>query len=115
MFQSLIENSFKTIENGKNIANKTADSLSEVVEGVERVTGSLNSIIAASVRQAGAISQIMLNVNEISGVVQTNSATAEESAAASEELSSQALLLHHLSEQFKLKELPENRYGASFK
>ena len=112
---SLIENSFKTIENGKNIANKTADSLSEVVEGVERVTGSLNSITAASVRQAGAISQIMLNVNEISGVVQTNSATAEESAAASEELSSQALLLHHLSEQFKLKELPENRYGASFK
>lgn len=49
---SLIEKSFKTIENGKNIANKTADSLSEVVEGVERVTGSLNSITAASVRQA---------------------------------------------------------------
>ena len=97
MFQSLIENSFKTIENGKNIANKTADSLSEVVEGVERVTGSLNSIIAASVRQAGAISQIMLNVNEISDV------------------SSQALLLHHLSEQFKLKELPENRYRAVLK
>ena len=38
----------------------------------------------------------------ISGVIQTNSATAEESAAASEELSSQAQMLKDLVEKFHL-------------
>jgi len=49
----------------------------------------------------------MESMNEISCVIQSNSSTAEESAAASEELSSQAQLLSYLAEQFKLKELQE--------
>ena len=48
-------------------------------------------------------------IDQISSVVQTNSATAEESAAASEELSGQAQLLKNLVGQFKL----QNRGGAS--
>ena len=42
-------------------------------------------------------------MNQISSVVQTNSATAEESAAASEELSGQAQILNDLVSKFTLK------------
>ena len=41
-------------------------------------------------------------MEQIAGVIQENSATAEESAAASEELSAQALLLKGLLERFRL-------------
>ena len=90
---ALIENSLRTVENGKDIANKTAVSLSEVVNGVGRVTESLNNIAEDSAGQSEAIRQITESIEVISDVVQTNSATAEESAAASEELSSQAQIL----------------------
>jgi methyl-accepting chemotaxis protein len=42
-------------------------------------------------------------MDQISAVVQTNSATAEESAAASEELSSQAQMMKSLLGQFRLR------------
>jgi methyl-accepting chemotaxis protein len=43
-------------------------------------------------------------MGQISDVVQANSATAEESAAAAEELSAQANMLENILSQFKLKE-----------
>lgn len=46
---------------------------------------------------------ITLGLEQISSVVQTNAATAEESAAFSEELSNQASVLENLMAQFKLK------------
>ena len=52
-----------------------------------------------------AVFQVTEGLDQISSVVQTNSATSEESAAASEELSSQAQLLSSLVGQFQLPEM----------
>ena len=52
--------------------------------------------------QSEAVEQILEGINQISTVVQTNSATAEESAAASEQLSAEAMCLKELVEQFTL-------------
>ena len=52
--------------------------------------------------QASKLSEISKGVDQISNVVQTNSATAEESAAASEELSGQANMMHQQIAMFKL-------------
>ena len=68
----------------------------------------LNYITKASVKQSYAIRHITDSLTMISSVVQTNSATAEESAAASEELSSQAQLLSRLVENFILKDFGES-------
>ncbi|MBP1578039.1 MAG: methyl-accepting chemotaxis protein, partial [Oscillospiraceae bacterium] len=46
--------------------------------------------------------QVSIGIDQISAVVQANSSTADESAAASEELSDQALSLKNLVGQFKL-------------
>ncbi|MCH1948821.1 methyl-accepting chemotaxis protein [Enterocloster sp. OA13] len=100
---ALIEGSLKAVQNGTKIADDTAMSLNAVVTGVQDVTGTINEISDASEAQARSISQVTLGIDQISSVIQTNSATAEESAAASEELSGQAQLLKDLVSQFRLK------------
>lgn len=78
-------------------------SLDAVLESVRLVTKIMGQITASSVEQADAILQIEQGIERISQVVQSNSATAEVSAAASEELSAQAQLLRDLTGQFCLE------------
>ena len=99
----LIENTLKAVKNGTTIADETAESLKQAVEGVSEVTGIVGRISEASKDQAAAVSQVTMGIDQISSVVQTNSATAEESAAASQELSSQSRLMKELVGRFKLR------------
>lgn len=101
---ALIEASMAAVENGTRIADETAASLLKAVNGATEVATTVDHISQASVTQADAIAQITLGIDQISGVVQTNSATAEESAAASEELSGQSQILKNLVDGFQLKE-----------
>ncbi|MPN20927.1 Methyl-accepting chemotaxis protein IV [bioreactor metagenome] len=98
----LIENALTAVQNGTNIADETAQSLTKVVSGVAEVAKTAADITEASTRQAEAASQINMGIEQISGVVQTNSATAEESAATSQELLQKAEHLAHLVRTFKL-------------
>lgn len=100
---SLIANSMKQVENGTKIADETAKSLLSVVEGAKAVADTVDKISKASSQQADSIDQVMLGVEQISDVVQTNSATAEESASASKGLSGQAQALKTLVKKFKLR------------
>lgn len=100
---ALIENSIKAVENGTRMADDTAKALSEAVDRAKEVVETIDRISLASNEQASSIAQITQGVDQISSVVQTNSATAEESAAASEELSGQAQILKDLVGRFKLK------------
>lgn len=109
----LIESSLKAVENGTKIADETAGSLSVVVEGVKEVTSIIDKISTASNEQARSIQQVTQGVDQISSVVQTNSATAEESAAASEELSGQSQMLKDLISRFKLKNVDYSSMSSS--
>ena len=103
---ALIENTLKVVENGTQIAGETARSLSQAVNEVNEMTDIIGQISEASSNQAYSISQILTGIDQISSVVQTNSATAEESAAASQELSDQSQLMKSLVGRFKLKSSP---------
>ena len=98
----LIEETIKAVENGTEIANKTGEMLGEVIEGVSQTVGLIQEISDASSSQADALKQTLDGVEEISTVTQTNAATAEESSAASDELSKQANALQGVASQFKL-------------
>lgn len=100
---ALIEGSVKSVENGAQIAQKTATSLEVIAKKTDEVGHIITGIADASRDQAVAISQINAGVEQISSVVQNNSATAEQSAAAAEELSGQANMLGDQISQFKLK------------
>lgn len=106
---ALIQSSLQAVENGRRIANETDNALAEVVSGIDNVSELLFHITDASSKQFDANRQVTENINLISEVVQTNSATAEECAAASEELASQAQLLKELVSHFKLTDLAESR------
>ena len=100
----LIEGSMQAVEKGTQIANATAEQLSQVVSGAREIVNTIDDIAAASQKQADSIKQVTFGVDQISSVIQTNSATAEESAAASEELSGQAQILKNLVSKFRLKD-----------
>lgn len=99
---ALIEGSIAAVNKGTGIANETAQSLLQVVEGAQASAVTINKIAQAATAQAASIAQVTQGIDQISSVVQTNSATAEESAAASEELSGQAQMLRSLVSRFKL-------------
>jgi methyl-accepting chemotaxis protein len=99
----MIEGSINKVEAGTRIANETAGALNKIVEGVSKAAALVGDIASASNEQATGISQVNQAIAQVAQVVQTNSATAEESASASEELSSQAQLLKEAVNKFKLK------------
>lgn len=99
---ALIESSIRAVENGTRLADETAQSLLVAVEGAKEVASTIDKISEASSEQASSIAQVTQGVDQISSVVQTNSATAEESAAASEELSGQSQMLKNLVGRFTL-------------
>ena len=86
----LIEDSIHKVEIGSKIANGTAEALDEITNVVTQSEGIINDIAEASNYQATAITQIDLAIEQVSQVVQTNSATSEECASASVELANQA-------------------------
>lgn len=100
----LIERAIAAVENGNNITNETAQAVAEVETRSGGVSDIVNKIAAASLEQTDMVKQVNIGVEQISNVVQTNSATAEESAAASEELSAQAQTLQKLVSQFSFKD-----------
>ena len=101
---ALIESSVKAVEKGDRLATETAETLAKVVTGASEIVETIGRIADASQQQADAVVQVTQGMDQISSVVQTNSATAEQSAAASEELSGQANMLKELVGQFTLED-----------
>ena len=100
----MIEESVRKVKQGTVMADNTAKALKSIVGEVEKATDLVGGIAKASSDQATAVAQVNKGIEQVSQVVQTNSATAEESAAASEELSSQAVLLKEMVGRFRLKD-----------
>jgi len=99
---ALIESSIEAVEKGAVRVNKTSENFAIVAEKATGINSLIGDISRKSQEQASAMSQIEVGIEQVSAVVQVNSATSEESAAASEELSSQAAVLKELVGQFKL-------------
>ncbi len=99
----LIENSMEKSNYGLSMADDTAKSLQDIVEEIKNNTEAIQHIAQSSDEQNNVITRVNMGISQISQVAQGNSATAEQSAAVSEELSSQAAILHGLVSRFKLK------------
>lgn len=98
----LIESSISKVEAGSKIADDTAQALVSITDGVTQSEKIVNNIAEASNYQATAVAQINQAINQVSQVVQTNSATSEECAAASEELSGQAIHMRDMLSIYNL-------------
>lgn len=101
---ALIQTSVENIRQGATISGETASTLKGIVQSVERTSAFAGQIAKDSNAQLTAILEMDENIEQISRVVSQNSGTAEESAAASEELSGQAELLKERMGKFRLTE-----------
>ena len=100
---SLISDTVSAVHQGSRIAQETAQALRLVVDSTKAVSTDVDQIAATSNQEAGKLSEIANNIEQISQIIHTTSSTAEQSAAASEELSGQADILKSLVSQFHLK------------
>jgi len=100
----LIEGSVELTDRGAQMAQQTAEGLKDIMSGTTKVSNLLEEIASASNEQAQGISQVTTGLSQIDQVTQQNTASAEESAAASEELSGQALQMLEMMKRFKLQE-----------
>ncbi len=98
----MIEDSIKKVEIGSKLAVETAAALEEILTSVENIASIVSNIAEASVNQASSVGQVNAGITQIADVVQTNSATSEECAAASAELSSLAGQLQNAVSKYKL-------------
>ncbi len=110
---SLIANSIAKAELGAKIAKDTAASLTDIVSGINESNQIVSQIAESSEQQSGDILQINNGIDQVAQVVQQNSATAQQSAAASEELSGQSDMLKNLIAQFRLRQQLEQYKAAN--
>ena len=101
---TLIETSVKAVEKGMVIAEQTASQLQGVAEDSQVITKEVTNIAETLETQTTEIKQINDGIEQINDVVQTNSATSEECAAASQEMSSEAANLREMMQKFKVAE-----------
>ena len=92
------------IAEGNTAADHAAESIGNVVNGIQQIAESSKHISDVAKTQANAMDQAEQGVNQISEVVQSNSASAEETSATSQELSAQATSLDELVGKFILPE-----------
>lgn len=101
---TLIDASVQSVANGVGLADRTAASLAKVVTGTAQMTTLIAQIADASTQQSQSIAHVKAGVEQINASIQINSATSEESAAASVELNSQADKMETLVSKFQLKD-----------
>jgi len=90
---SLIEESQQRAEQGVQASEVVQNLLGEITTAVDSVAQVVGEVASASKEQTRGVEQITKAVSQMDQVTQSNASNAEENAAASEELSSQATFM----------------------
>ncbi len=100
--KELIEHSIKSVSEGGEVVSKVTESLERTSTFAGNVSTQMNIVVDAIERQTLAIEQVNTGVDQIASVIQTNSATSEQSASVSQQLLEEATNLKELVNQFNL-------------
>lgn len=101
--KEMIENSIQAVDRGSRIVGEVSETLNKTLKLVMQSGEAIGGIAKAVEREADSISQVTDGISQISSVVQTNSASSEESAAVSNELFDQVRFLEEQTKKFRLK------------
>ncbi len=91
--KTIIDGTLQAVSESSRIAREAAQAIENVTDKSKQASELVREIAEDSSAQATALEQATSGIGDISSVIQQNSATAEESAASCEELSSQARIL----------------------
>ena len=101
--KDLIDNSVQATEQGSRIVGQVSESLKKTLDLVMQSNTTINTIAEAIQAESASIAQVTEGIGQISAVVQTNSASSEESAAVSSELFEEVHKLEDETQKFRLK------------
>lgn len=101
--RELIGNSVSAAERGSQIVDRVSETLQKTLKLVQESNDSISVIADAVHTEAVAISQVTEGLGQISAVVETNTASSQESATVSTELFEQVRLLQDQTSRFQLK------------
>jgi len=104
----LITANDEVVSKGAQIAGSTVENLRKVVKDTLVVVEKINEISDACVEQAARLDEAAIGIEQVSSVVQSNSATAEQCAAVSESMNKQAGGLEGIVRRFTLGKLPND-------
>lgn len=99
---SLVERSSVAVNRGAEVAKRTRRSFEDISESAEEFTKLMEVISSSSEEQTKAIKEINAGLESITTTIQSNSASAQESAASSLELKNQANILHSQVSKFRI-------------
>ena len=102
--KKLIESSMAAVQHGGALAEDVDANMQKTVEYASVAIEYMDKLAESTVSAEEAISQLTTGLDQISSVVQTHSATSDESAAASQELSSQAVMMKQMVQRFRLRD-----------
>ncbi|MHA4869946.1 methyl-accepting chemotaxis protein [Duganella sp. PWIR1] len=102
----LIGDSSEKVNSGRSLVGQAGATMSDIVDRVQRVTGVMAEISAASNAQQVSIQHVGGTINEMDQVTQQNAALVEEAAAAAASLEEQATQLSHAVSVFRLSGAP---------
>lgn len=108
----LIENSMEIVEHGTGLTASTKQALAKVVSGTEKSASTVNNIAESAIQQSMALKQVTLGMDQISSVVQTTAATAEELAETAKELYGHSEGLKTAVQKFHLRN--SNPYNNTY-
>jgi len=99
----ILAETIRRIDEGADLAGKSDDAFSDVVESVDQTGSLMDRISGASTRQSREIQEVHAAIAEIKDVTRQNAAHAEKSASASVEMSAQAEQLNGYVEDLRLR------------
>ncbi len=96
----LIDDTINAVKQGTEIADRAENAIRSIAADVNEVANYMEDIVVAANEQNAAVEQITTGMNRIDAGMHTTTATAEESAASSEQLSFLAVSLSNEVEKF---------------
>ena len=104
MTKELIGKSLEEIGKGNEIVSLSLTAIEGILVNMEEFAQMASGAASSSVSQADMLKQVEAGIDQISTVVQNNSAASEETSAISEELAAQASSLQEMVEKFELRQ-----------
>ncbi|HUX30184.1 MAG TPA: methyl-accepting chemotaxis protein [Thiobacillus sp.] len=110
--KTLIKDSVEKVTVGSELVERSGRTLTDIIDGVKKVTDTVTDIVAASQEQATGIDEVCRAVTSIDESTQQNAALVEQASAASRAMQEQADMLLQQVAFFKLSDAENSESGV---
>ena len=101
--EELIAETIRRVDEGRDLTEQTASSLSKIVTDITGISDIIKSIYEISSNQMSSFDNIVYDISQISESVSSDSMTAQRNAESADELSTQADIMHKHVSRFIVK------------